>query len=144
MPAVRRNLPTRAMWRIHRWLYARSGGRVGTRFGKQRFVLLTTTGRKSGQPRSVALTCLKEDDTYYVVGSYAGEDRDPSWWLNLQADPRAIVRVGRETVAVRARELTGAERERMYQRFVEIDDAYAVYRTRTSRQIPVIALAPEG
>ena len=75
-----------------------------------------------------------------VTASYAGEDRHPAWWLNLQADPRAEVQIGTDRYAVTAREVGGAERDRLWARIVGTDASYAEYERRTSRRIPVVAL----
>jgi deazaflavin-dependent oxidoreductase (nitroreductase family) len=75
-----------------------------------------------------------------VVGSYAGEDRHPAWWLNLLADPRAEVQVGNARYPVTARELEGADRDRLWARVVETDPSYAEYQRRTTRRIPVVVL----
>jgi deazaflavin-dependent oxidoreductase (nitroreductase family) len=105
-------------------------------------LLLTTKGRKSGERRDVALNYLRDDDAYVVVASYAGEDRDPAWWRNLQADPEAEVAVDGKRLKVRAREVDGAERERLWLRIVEKDPAYAEYQQRTKRRLPVVVLQP--
>ena len=104
MAAVRVNRLMRAMWRFHRWLYAKSNGRIGVRTGAQRLLLLTTTGRRSGQPRSVVLTYVDAASRKVVVASYAGENRQPDWYLNLTAHPRATIRIGNEEQPVRARQ----------------------------------------
>jgi deazaflavin-dependent oxidoreductase (nitroreductase family) len=111
--------------------------------GKQ--LLLITVGRKSGDPRHVALTYLEDGGRWVVVASNAGDDRHPAWWLNLVAEPRARVMVGGQTVPVMARELDDPERSLLYQRFVdEIDQSYREYQIRTIRRIPVVALDPRG
>ena len=144
MPAVRRSPLLVAFWKVHRFLYRVSGGRIGTKMGPGRQLLLTTTGRRSGQPRSVALTFLEEDGSWIVVATNAGEDVHPAWWLNLVADPRAEVQVGTKRRRVRANEIEEPERSNLYRRFVdEIDRGYAEYSDRTDRRIPVVALTPE-
>jgi deazaflavin-dependent oxidoreductase (nitroreductase family) len=78
------------------------------------------------------------------MASYAGEDRDPAWAKNLRAHPRATVSIGGRSTSVVARALEGAEREAMFERFVEADAAYGEYRERTTRENPVFELRPEG
>jgi deazaflavin-dependent oxidoreductase (nitroreductase family) len=107
-------------------------------------LVLETTGRTSGRPRSVGLFFLERDGRYHVVGSFAGEDRDPAWVRNVRAHPRATVTLGGRTIPVIAHPLEGAERADMFERFVRADGSYAVYRDRTTREIPVIELRPEG
>jgi deazaflavin-dependent oxidoreductase (nitroreductase family) len=103
-----------------------SGGRFG-KVGPMGALLLTTTGWKSGEQRDVALNYMAADDSYIVVASNVGEDRDPAWWRNLKANPDAEIRVGGKRVRVRAREADGAERERLWTRIVEKDPAYDEY-----------------
>lgn len=118
-------------------------GRLGARLGPGRQLLLVTVGRKSGEPRPVALTYLEDGGRWIVVASNAGDDRDPTWRLNLAAQPRAEVVIAGRKVPIVAREVPDPEREGLYQRFIDdIDPSYAEYQTRTSRRIPVIALEP--
>jgi deazaflavin-dependent oxidoreductase (nitroreductase family) len=118
-----------------------TGGRF-VQVGPMDFLLLTTTGRKTGEPRDVALNYMREGNSYIVVASYAGEDRDPAWWRNLKANPDAELRVGGRRIRVRAREADGAERERLWTRLVVTDPAYAEYQERTKRRLPVVVLEP--
>jgi deazaflavin-dependent oxidoreductase (nitroreductase family) len=144
MPAVRLNPRLRAMWKIHRFLLQASGGRLGSRLGNLKGLLLETTSNKSGQLRSVGLSHLEENGRYFVVASYAGEDRDPAWARNLRALPKAGVSVAGRSFPVVARQLEGGEREAMFARFVDADPAYGEYVERTAREIPVFELRPEG
>lgn len=105
-------------------------------------LLLTTRGRKTGEPKDVALQYLPEGDAFVVVASYAGEPRHPGWWLNLRARPEAEVKIAGRARRVRARESDGAERERLWSRFIAIDPSYEEYRRRTTRRIPVVVLGP--
>ena len=144
MPAVRLNPTLRAMWKLHRLVLRVSGGRVGSRIGSMKVLLLETIGHRSGQPRSVGLSHLEADGRYFVVASYAGEDRDPAWARNLRAQPHARVTIAGRSFPVVARLLEGDEREAMFGRFVEADPAYGEYRERTTREIPVFQLRPES
>ena len=145
MAAVRRGPALRAFWTIHRLILRASKGRLGQRMGPGKQLLLITVGRKSGEPRPVSLTYLEDGGRWVVVASNAGDDRHPTWWLNLSAEPRARVMVGGQTVPVVARELQEPERSLLYERFVdEIDKGYEEYSNRTTRRIPVVALDPKG
>jgi len=141
MPAVRMSPSLRLFWRIHRVFMRLTGGRFG-KVGPLNALLVTTTGRKSGEPRDVALNYVPDGDSYVVVASYVGADRDPSWWQNLKANPDAEVRAGGKHVRVRAREADGAERDRLWARVVAMDPAYAEYQWRTKRRLPVVMLEP--
>lgn len=132
------------MWKIHRFLLRATRGRVGSRVGSMKVLLLETTGNKSGQLRSVGLSHLERDGRYFVVASYAGEGRDPAWAKNLRAQPKATVTLMGRSFRVVARALEGEEREAMFARFVESDAAYGEYAERTTREIPVFELRPGG
>lgn len=141
MPAVTKSPTLRAFWRLHRFLLRISKGRFFTRLGPGRQLLLTTRGRKSGEPRQVGLTYIADGDRWVVIASNAGEDSHPAWWLNLLAAPKATVTVGGETIPVVARELDEPERSSFLSRFAaEIDASYAEYQRRTTRRLPVVAL----
>src|SRR5579862_6907149 len=104
---------TRYLGALHRVLYVASGGRIGARIWGLDVVLLTTTGRRSGRARTVPLCSLRDGASFVVIASYGGLDRSPSWWLNLQREPRATVQLGRVRHDVVAREAKPAERERL-------------------------------
>lgn len=133
-----------ALWKTHRWLYRRSRGRIGKGRGRAQTLLLTTKGRSSGRLRDVTLTYLEDGDSYVVVASYLGQPRHPAWYLNLQATPEATVHIGPRRFRVRAHDADGDERERLFQRFDTEIGGYRAYAERTSRQIPVVILQPEG
>ena len=126
---------------LHLALYRRTGGRIGANLGGP-MLLLTTTGRKSGQPRTKPLLYLQDGDRYIVVGSYGGAPHHPAWWLNLLADPAATIQVGSTELRVRAREAAGDERARLWQGLLEIYAPYDAYKARTTRTIPVVILEP--
>jgi deazaflavin-dependent oxidoreductase (nitroreductase family) len=130
----------RVMWKIHRFWYRVSGGRIGGRVGGLPVLELTTKGRSSGQSRHVMLTYLDDPQGFIVIASNAGDQRDPAWWRNLQAEPDATVRIGRISYAVRMRQLEGAEREEAWRRVVAVFDGYAKYAASTTRTIPVAVL----
>lgn len=128
------------LWRLHRTAFRLSGGRLGARLGRFRTLLLTTTGRRSGRPVGVMLSYVDDDGDPVVVASNAGDDRHPSWYLNLQAHPLAEIQIGGEARRVRARTTIGAERERLMREFVTRDRSYAEYQRRTARPLPVVVL----
>lgn len=143
MIAVRRNPIVVLAWRLHRWIYQASGGRLGFRVGAMRVLLLTTRGRRSGKLHRVALNYFDDDQGRpVIVASNAGEDRHPAWYLNLEAHSVAEAQIGRERRRVTARTTIGEERERLWTRLLKIDRSYAVYERRTARRIPVVVLEP--
>lgn len=103
---------------------------------------LTTTGRRSGQPRVVTLYGFPDDDRLVVVGSLGGAPRDPWWAANLRAEPSATVHLGREAREVRAHEVAGPERDRLWRLVCEGFPLYATYQRKTTRTIPLFVLAP--
>lgn len=105
-------------------------------------LMLTVTGRKSGVPRTTPLLCAPHDGGFVVAGSNWGGPKPPAWALNLRANPAAeVVHEGR-TIPVDAREVTGEERERLWQELLRLWPNYAVYAERTDRLIPVFMLTP--
>ena len=146
MPAARRNAITEFFFRIHPWIYRKSGGRILGHFGKTPILLLETLGRKSGQTRTNGLMYLDRGDSWAVAASWAGEPKHPLWYLNLVAQPEATIQMGGRRVAVRARELAGDERAVVWKEIVTQDPGFAVYeeRTRGIREIPVVLLEPSN
>ena len=134
----------KAMNSIHRLLLKVSGGRVGWTAMDMPVLELTTTGRKSGQPRSVMLTSpLQEGPVLVVVASRGGDDNAPAWFLNLQEDPDVEVSVqGNPARPMHARVANPAERERLWPLVTAAHKNYAGYQTRTTREIPLVLLEP--
>ena len=88
--------------KLHSFLYRHSGGWIGSRFVAGRTLLLTTTGRKSAELRTVALIYVRDGERLVVVASNGGSDHPPSWLLNLQAHPSVAVQIGRKKFSARA------------------------------------------
>ncbi len=105
-----------------------------------RTLYLHTLGRRTGTPRRTPLYYVEDEGNVAVITSNAGRDREPAWWLNLQAAPRTEVEMGKETYAVRARRATAAEYDRLWPRFVAGMRNYEAYRRRTERQIVIVIL----
>ncbi|MEV6277370.1 nitroreductase/quinone reductase family protein [Nocardia sp. NPDC051832] len=103
-------------------------------------ILLTSTGRKSGQPRTQPLLYVHDGDVLYVIGSNFGQAKHPAWTGNLLADPAATVAIAGERIPVTAMLVPDADKERVFARFVEVTGAYAAYRDRTSRDLRIFAL----
>ncbi|WP_227997401.1 nitroreductase family deazaflavin-dependent oxidoreductase [Nocardia australiensis] len=103
-------------------------------------ILLTTTGRKSGQPRTQPLLYVHDGDTLYVIGSNFGQARHPAWTANLLATPSATVAIAGERIPVQATPIPAAEKDAVFARFVEVTGAYDAYRSRTTRDLRIFAL----
>ena len=125
---------------VHKELFRRTGGKVGGQVGKMTMMLLTTTGRKSGQPRTTPLNCMSDGDRYLAVASYGGDDRDPQWFKNLQANPDATIQVGADTIPVRASVATPDEKKTLWPKVVAAYKGYEGYQRKTARDIPVVVL----
>ena len=106
-------------------------------------VHLITRGRRTGQPREVELYAFSYADSWVVVGSRGGSPIDPRWAENLRAEPRAVVRLGGELRPVRAREVQGLERDRLWAMVCEDFATYRHYESKTKRLIPIFVLDPD-
>jgi deazaflavin-dependent oxidoreductase (nitroreductase family) len=135
-------------WAFHRALHRSLGARVSTSppsaAGKVGTLFLATTGRKSGKARKTGLFYVENGESFVVVASNAGADVDPAWWLNLQANPEAVVEVGSRQVPVRARQATPVEADSLWPRLDAGYPEYARYRERRARPIPIVILEPSS
>jgi deazaflavin-dependent oxidoreductase (nitroreductase family) len=139
---VTKDLSFRILGGLHRRIYRLTGGKVGGRIANMPVLLLTTTGRRSGKPRTQPLAYTRAGDGYAIIASKGGAAQHPLWYLNLRANPLAEVTVGRVTQKVRAREAEGEERERLWRQLADIYSGYDKYARKTSRRIPVMVLEP--
>lgn len=123
--------------------YVESGGADGHFWRKGAPTLvLTTTGRRSGLPRSTALIYGRDGDRVVVVASRAGEPQHPWWYLNLQANPRVTVQIMADTFTALAAPASPDERPRLWELMSGIWPSFLRYQKRTQREIPVIVLTP--
>jgi deazaflavin-dependent oxidoreductase (nitroreductase family) len=135
---------SKAVTAVHTQLYRRTGGKVGGKIGASTMGLLTTTGRTSGQPRTTPLNCIADGERYLLVASYGGDDRDPQWFKNLQANPEATLQIGAETFGVRATAATAEEKKDLWPKVVAVYKGYEGYQRKTERDIPVVVLTRTG
>jgi deazaflavin-dependent oxidoreductase (nitroreductase family) len=140
MPAARRNVLFELLFRVHPWIYRKSGGRILSKMGPSPILLLDSVGRKSGAPRTNAIMYLETESGWVVAASYAGEPKHPAWYWNVTAHPDVTIQVRDRVIPVTARETQGEERDSLWQRIVAQDPSFAVYeeRTRGVREIPVV------
>lgn len=135
----------RIAMRGHALTYRLSRGKAGSHIsgeaGERPVLLLTTTGRRTGRPRTVPLVYLRDDNSYLVVGANAGRDQDPAWVHNLEATPSAEIQVGDRRLAVRAARLPEAEAAGCWPALDEMNKSYAEFRQLTSRALTVIRLS---
>jgi deazaflavin-dependent oxidoreductase (nitroreductase family) len=125
-------------------LYRATGGRLGGRVGRAPVLLLTTTGRKSGEKRTAPVVYLEHAGRYVVIDTNAGNTRIPAWSLNLDADPEGEVEIGRRKLAVRARPAEGEERTDLWRRHNEQYAGFDDYKEvlPDDRPITVYVLEP--
>jgi deazaflavin-dependent oxidoreductase (nitroreductase family) len=124
--------------------YLETDGAVGHEWNGVPTLVLTTTGRKSGQQRRSAMIYGQHGDAFVVIASQGGAPVHPNWYLNLEAEPSVELQVGAEHFAARARTAEGEERERLWALMASIWPNFNVYQTRTDRRIPVVVLERES
>jgi deazaflavin-dependent oxidoreductase (nitroreductase family) len=129
---------------VHQFVYEISGGRIGERIGRSPMLLLRTTGRKTGQPRTAALLYHRDGGNYVVVGSKGGSDSPPAWLRNLEAIPEVGVQVGVKRFPAQARVASAEERRRLWPEMTRLYPQYNRYQSQTERVIPLVILAPAG
>ncbi len=117
-----------------------NGGKVGGPFAGGHLLLLTTTGARSGQPRTIPLGYPPDEDRIIVIASHLGAPSHPDWYHNLVAHPEATVELGSERFRVRAMVIEGEERERLWNRLAEQMSFLVEHQQKTTRQIPLVAL----
>lgn len=123
-------------------LYRLSGGRIGGKVGRAPVLLLTTTGRKSGQSRTAPIVYLADGDNVVLINTNAGNAKIPAWSLNLQANPEAEVELGRKRRPVRARIAEGDERADLWRKHVEQFEGFDSYKEKLEREPSVFVLEP--
>jgi deazaflavin-dependent oxidoreductase (nitroreductase family) len=140
--AIGEVLVSRPVTTFNRWLLRRTGGRLGGGGLGMDVFLVTTRGRRTGEPRTVPLGAVRDGQSWIVIGSNAGHDRAPAWALNLRAN--GAVTVERDGVAAPfvAHEAVGPEADRLWPVVIDAYPGYGDYRGRTDRPIPLFVLEP--
>jgi len=140
--------------KLHQFLYLRSGGRIGKRVGGAPTLLLTTTGRRTGELRTCALIYYQDGDRFVVAASKGGSDDPPFWLLNLVAHPDVRIQIGTRQLVARATVASAEERERLWPLVNRnnrglaplihrgVLGRYDVYQRHTERVIPLVLLEP--
>ncbi|MBM4269942.1 MAG: nitroreductase family deazaflavin-dependent oxidoreductase [Deltaproteobacteria bacterium] len=125
------------------WLFRLSGGRLGAKFRHGAPIcLVTAKGKKSGQPRTVALLYLEDGSDIVLVASKGGMSHNPDWYYNMVANPDVDVEIGSSKRRMRARRASDAEKASYWPRLVAMYRDYEDYQARTTRNIPVLVLSP--
>jgi len=137
------NVLIRIMSALNTWAFRWTGGRVGGRFLQGAPVLLLTTlGRKTGKSRTVPLLYLEDGENLVIVASKGGMNHHPVWFLNLEANPKVEIQIGRESRTLQARRATEEEKAALWPRLTAMYTEYDTYQSRTERNIPVLILTP--
>lgn len=131
------------MSRVNTWIFKKSGGKLGNKFLRGAEVgILTTTGRKSGEPRDSPLLFLQEGRRIVLVASQGGRATNPMWYLNLKANPAISFQTKKEKLDLVAREATDAERDEYWPKLDAMYPDFVNYRSYTDRKIPIIICDP--
>jgi F420H(2)-dependent quinone reductase len=129
--------------KINTWMYRRNNGEgLGGSVQNIPVALLTTTGRKTGEPRVSPLYFHRDGDTVLVAASKGGSDKNPMWYLNLKANPKVQVQIKKEVLDLTARDATDEERAKYWPRLVEMYPTYDDYQSWTDRMIPLVICEP--
>lgn len=132
------------MSKAQTFLFKKSGGKLGTKFLRGAEVgILTTTGRKSGEPRDSPLLFLQEGERIVLVASQGGRATNPMWYLNLQANPKITFQTKQGTYALTARDATDAERDEYWPKLDAMYADFQNYRSYTDRKIPIVICDPQ-
>jgi F420H(2)-dependent quinone reductase len=128
--------------RANTWFYRRSNGRLGGTVQQSPVALLTTTGRKTGEPRVSPVLYLREGDRVILGASYGGRDKNPLWYLNLKANPKVSVQIKGEALQLNARDATPEERKDYWPKLVAMYPTFEDYQSWTDRTIPIVICDP--
>lgn len=124
--------------------FRENGGKAGGVFEGKPLVLVHHVGAKSGTERIAPLVPLLDGSRVFIFASKGGADTNPDWYHNLTANPETVIELGTETFPVTARVLSGAERDEVYAKQVEVEPQFGEYQRKTTRVIPVFELERKG
>lgn len=128
---------------MHAKLYKLTGGRFFGGGDNGSVLVLTHQGAKSGEVRDTPLMFIQHEDSYLIIASAGGDEKNPGWYYNLLANPDTTINVRGETIAVSARD-AGTDRDALWARVVAVEPRFGRYESRTSRVIPVVVLDPRS
>jgi F420H(2)-dependent quinone reductase len=125
---------------LHAALFRFTRGRLGRRLVDNDMLLLTTMGCRTGQPHTVPLLYLHDNDRLVVVASYGGRPDHPQWFKNLEVNPEVTVQIEGARIPAKASVVTGPDRDRLWPRVLDAYDGYGAYQSKTDRVIPLVYL----
>jgi deazaflavin-dependent oxidoreductase (nitroreductase family) len=124
----------------HVRVYQETNGEQGYLWNGAPILLLTTKGRLSGEPRTIAIIFSRWGDSYVIMGSKGGSPTHPKWYLNILEDPQVKVQVKGDVFDAKARTAQSPEREKIWAEALKTWPRYEEYQSRTERQIPVVVI----
>lgn len=131
------------MSRANTWIFKKSNGKLGDKFLRGAPVgILTTMGRKTGEPRESPLLFLQEGKRIILVASQGGRANNPMWYLNLRANPKVSFQTKNEVLSLTARDATDAERDEYWPKLDAMYPDFKDYRSYTDRKIPIVICDP--
>jgi F420H(2)-dependent quinone reductase len=136
------NIITKFFVKANVYLFRISGGRLGSRMGKQSVLLLHTLGRKSGKSFSTTLSYYRDGENYLVVASNWGREVPPDWFLNLLKQPDTTIQVKGKDIQVVARQADGDDYSRLWEWIARYNSQYIEYQKSLTRRIPIVILTP--
>jgi len=128
----------------HVRVYRETNGETGYLWNGVPTLLLTTKGRKSGEPRTIPIIFTPHGDSYVIIASKGGSPTHPKWYLNVEADPHVQVQVKADRFDAIVRTAESPEREQLWREAVKAWPNYDIYQSRTSRKIPVVVIDRRG
>lgn len=124
------------------WFYQRTDGKIGGKMQGLGVLLLTTTGRKTGQKRVTPLGYFEHDGYYVVIASNAGSDSHPAWFYNLRSNPQVGLQILDKHLTAVAEPADPTLRKQLWEKLIVLAPGYKGYETRTTREIPMVLLRP--
>ncbi len=127
---------------IYIFLYRLTSGAIGGQMAGLKVLLLTTTGRKTGQPRTTPLGYFKQEGNFVVIASNGGAAQNPAWFYNLTSNPQVTIQIGNKQLAAKAEQVDAEKRKQLWVELVKMAPVYEKYTQRTKREIPLVILQP--
>ncbi|MFL5804926.1 MAG: nitroreductase family deazaflavin-dependent oxidoreductase [Roseiflexaceae bacterium] len=127
---------------IYIFLYRLTSGAIGGRMAGLKVLLLTTTGRKTGQARISPLGYFTQDGNFIIIASNGGADRNPAWYYNLKSNPQVTIQIGNKQLAAKAEVADAEKRKQLWAELVKMAPAYEKYAQGTKREIPLVIVQP--
>ncbi|MBA3873972.1 MAG: nitroreductase family deazaflavin-dependent oxidoreductase [Anaerolineae bacterium] len=127
---------------LHVFLYHASSGKIWGSMNGNPVLMLTTTGSKTGLPRTTPVMYVHKDNEYLIAASAGGSNQNPTWLSNLNHNPQATIEINGKQIKVKTVITSGDERDRLYENFKAMGSNFIEYEKKTTRKIPVIRLQP--